>query len=89
MRLYNETPEQETAAMAESDRRRAAALLPQPATACPPHVWFRQTGQEGHTDAVVLLCHGSCGQTRVVNLVDWTAAQSAGTLEALLAGTKG
>ncbi|MDO8547852.1 MAG: hypothetical protein Q7R68_10915 [Nitrospirales bacterium] len=75
------TPEQEKAAIAESGRRSAAARAPKKPPACPPHIWFRQTGQADPEGTVVLKCHGSCAGTTTIDLATWDAASGAGLVE--------
>lgn len=71
------TPEQERAALAESDRRVALIRAPKAPRACPPHSWFLQSGSPAGL-RVVLTCHGACGQTREIDRGVWEKALAGG-----------
>lgn len=76
------TPDQERAALAESDRRVALIRAPKVPRVCPPHTWFLQTGSPAGL-TVTLRCHGSCGQTREISRELWERALAGGTEQAV------
>lgn len=71
------TPDQERAAIAESNRRAALAREPKAPRACPPHTWFLQSGSPAGL-TVTLKCHGACGQTREISRAIWETATAGG-----------
>ena len=71
------TPDEERAAIAESARRATEARRPKDPAPCPPHAWFRQSG-DASAAVIVLHCHGSCGQRREVDRGTWDLALAGG-----------